>query len=57
MASIIQNNREIISIGYEVLDTTDSFTCSFKEFIPFCAALYYYSSYKNFNYRCLIGQR
>jgi len=31
-----------------VLDTCDCFTCSFKEFLPFNAAMYYYSSFKAF---------
>ncbi|MES2893342.1 MAG: hypothetical protein V4725_15060 [Bacteroidota bacterium] len=31
-----------------VLDTRDCFTCSFKEFLPFNAAMYYYSSFKAF---------
>ena len=32
-----------------LLDTTDSYTCSFTEFFPFCSSLYYFSSFKDFN--------
>ena len=32
-----------------VLDMTDSFTCSFTEFFPFCNKLYYFSNFKDFN--------
>ena len=38
-------NRE----QHMVIDTTDSYTCSFTEFFPFCAALYYFSNFKDFN--------
>lgn len=31
-----------------IRDTTDCFTCSFTEFMPFCFKLYYFSSYKAF---------
>jgi hypothetical protein len=33
-----------------VLDSSDSFTCSFKEFLPFNAGMYYYSSFKAFEH-------
>lgn len=33
---------------YPVLDTRDSFTCSFTEFLPFNSGMYYYSSLKAF---------
>ncbi|MEO5889055.1 MAG: hypothetical protein ABIQ31_02325 [Ferruginibacter sp.] len=43
------------NIGYSiltnhvlVLDTSDCFTCSFTEFLPFTSELYYFSSYKDF---------
>ncbi len=32
-----------------VLDMTDSYTCSFTEFFPFCIKLYYFSNFKDFN--------
>ena len=31
-----------------VLDTTNCFTCSFTEFMPFCSKLFYYSTFKVF---------
>ena len=34
---------------YLILDTTDAYTCSFTEFLPFCSALYYFSNFKEFN--------
>lgn len=36
-------------VRYIVLDTRDSFTCSFTEFFPFCPKLYYFSNFKDFN--------
>lgn len=32
-----------------VLDMTNSYTCSFTEFSPFCIKLYYFSNFKDFN--------
>jgi len=32
-----------------VVDMTDSYTCSFTEFSPFCIKLYYFSNFKDFN--------
>jgi hypothetical protein len=31
-----------------VLNTRDCYTCSFKEFLPFNAEMYYYSTFKAF---------
>ena len=39
-----EGNRYVL-----VLDTRNCFTCSFKEFLPFNAAMYYYSSFKAFS--------
>jgi hypothetical protein len=32
-----------------VLDMTNSYTCSFTEFFPFCIKLYYFSDFKDFS--------
>ncbi|HZG25856.1 MAG TPA: hypothetical protein VEZ17_14805 [Chitinophagaceae bacterium] len=32
-----------------LLDATDCFTCSFREFLPFSQDLFYFSSFKDFN--------
>jgi len=32
-----------------ILDMSDSYTCSFTEFYPFCKHLYYFSTFKDFN--------
>ncbi|MDQ3279207.1 MAG: hypothetical protein M3Q06_12840 [Bacteroidota bacterium] len=32
-----------------ILDMSDCYTWSFPEFIPFCPALYYFSSFKDFD--------
>jgi hypothetical protein len=31
-----------------LLDTRDCYTCSFTEFLPFAAAMYYFSTFKAF---------
>jgi hypothetical protein len=33
---------------YIVLDMRDCYTCSFKEFLPFTSAMYYFSCFKAF---------
>jgi hypothetical protein len=33
---------------YVLLDMSDYFTCSFPEFLPFCAQLYDFSTFKDF---------
>lgn len=43
--NIIMRNAE----RHIEVDMTDSFTCSFTEFYPFCLKLYYFSSLKDFN--------
>jgi hypothetical protein len=49
MTGILQNKHLIIIEKYVLLDTTDFYTCSFTEFIPFCLKLYYFSNFKDFN--------
>lgn len=34
--------------GAVITDLTDSYTCSFREFMPFCNHLFYFSSFKDF---------
>lgn len=41
----VANNR----IKPLMLDMTDSYTCSFTEFRPFCINLYYISNFKDFS--------
>ena len=36
-------------VTYVVRDMSDSYACSFKEFMPFCLRLYYFSNFKDFN--------
>jgi hypothetical protein len=38
-----------LPVTYVIRDTSDCFTWSFPEFIPFCIDLYYFSNYKDFN--------
>lgn len=44
----IQKKSSKISKPLPVLDTRDCYTCSFTEFLPFAADLYYFSSLKAF---------
>ncbi len=37
-----------LATNHLVIDTRDSYTCSFTEFLPFHSAMYYYSSFKAF---------
>lgn len=36
-------------VEYTILDMSDCYTWSFPEFVPFCAQLYYFSNFKDFN--------
>lgn len=49
MTGIIQYNVSRITEKHVVLNTDNSFICSFTEFLPFCLDLYYFSSFKDFN--------
>lgn len=49
MKGIVTYFPDLTAARYIVLDGTDRYTCSFTEFSPFCAELYYFSSYKDFN--------
>jgi hypothetical protein len=49
MAGSIKNRVSGIHKKHLVLDMTDSYTCSFTEFYPFCIKLYYFSNFKDFN--------
>jgi len=49
MTSISKHIVSTITIKYLVLDTSDSYTCSFTEFLPFCYKRYFISNYKDFN--------
>jgi len=49
MADIIQYKVLRNSEEHIVLDTDNSYICSFTEFLPFCLDLYYFSSFKDFN--------
>ena len=49
MAGIITNIDFGVQKKHILLDMTNSYTCSFTEFFPFCARLYYFSNFKDFN--------
>jgi len=49
MADIIQYKVVRTGEKHIVLDTDNSYICSFTEFLPFCLDLYYFSSFKDFN--------
>jgi len=49
MTGFITNNRFSFPKRHLVLDMSDSYTCSFTEFFPFCIKLYYLSNFKDFN--------
>jgi hypothetical protein len=49
MAGTIKNINFSLHKKHVVLDMTDSYTCSFTEFFPFCIKLYYFSNFKDFN--------
>jgi len=40
------------SLRIPILDTRNYYTCSFKEFMPFCSKLFYFSSLKAFAAFC-----
>jgi hypothetical protein len=43
--------RSVVAIVREYFllrDTRDCYTCSFTEFLPFAAAIYYFSTFKAF---------
>ena len=48
MTGIFNNKIKVANKKYLIIDTTDAFTCSFTEFLPFCSALYYFSNFKEF---------
>ena len=49
MRGAIAHNTSTVAARYIILDTTDSYTCSFTEFLPFCRKLYCFSNFKDFN--------
>jgi hypothetical protein len=49
MTGMIQNRVLGIAEKHVVLDTENSYICSFTEFLPFCLKLYYFSNFKDFN--------
>lgn len=49
MTGIIQHKVLRKAEKHIVLDTDNSYICSFTEFLPFCLDLYYFSSFKDFN--------
>jgi hypothetical protein len=49
MTGVITYHNHKAPFNQLVVDGTDVFTCSFKEFLPFCSSLYYFSNYKDFN--------
>jgi hypothetical protein len=50
MTGIIQNKIVRVSEKHIVLDTGNSYICSFTEFLPFCLDVYYFSTFKDFNF-------
>ncbi|GAA0562256.1 hypothetical protein LX66_3644 [Chitinophaga japonensis] len=38
-----------VVVEHTILDMSDCYTWSFPEFVPFCAQLYYFSNFKDFN--------
>jgi len=49
MTGFLQNNHFYFFQKHVVLDMSDSYTCSFTEFSPFCIRLYYFSNFKDFS--------
>jgi hypothetical protein len=49
MTGIITNIHSGFHKKHIVLDMTNSYTCSFTEFLPFCIRLYYFSNFKDFS--------
>jgi len=49
MTGIITNINSDFHKKHIQLDMTNSYTCSFTEFLPFCSKLYYLSNFKDFN--------
>lgn len=48
MNRMTNNKCNTLLVDYIVTDISNSVISSFPEFIPFCSALYYYSSFKRF---------
>jgi hypothetical protein len=51
----VADKNSMIHKYFLVLDTRDCYTCSFKEFLPFTSAMYYFSCFKAFKSACPIA--
>jgi hypothetical protein len=49
MTGITQHINHPHSERIVIRDMSDCYTWSFPEFVPFCAKLYYFSTFKDFN--------
>lgn len=49
MTGVILNKKLRTTEKHIVLDTGNSYICSFTEFLPFCLDVYYFSTFKDFN--------
>jgi len=49
MTGIITHIHSDFHKKQSLLDMTNSYTCSFTEFSPFCIKLYYFSNFKDFS--------
>ena len=49
MTSTLNHIAITRSVRYIVLDTRDSYTCSFPRIVPFCPQLFYFSDFKDFH--------